>query len=42
MGSGYLVLPFYLASSLYIISTGLFWYFFGTIRLPEEMVLKGL
>jgi predicted MFS family arabinose efflux permease len=42
MGAGYLALPFYLASVLYIISIGLFWYFFNSIRLPEEMVLKGV
>ena len=41
MGAGYLALPFYLASVLYLISIGLFWYFFSGIKLPEEMVLKG-
>ena len=42
MEIGYLALPFYLASVLYVISIGLFWHFFSGIRLPEEMVLKGV
>jgi MFS family permease len=42
MGEGYLALPFYFASLLYIISIMLFWYFFSSVKLPEEMVLKGV
>jgi predicted MFS family arabinose efflux permease len=41
MEAGYLALPFYIASLLYVVSIGLFWYFFNKIRLPEEMILKG-
>jgi MFS family permease len=36
MGAGYLALPFYLASGLYIVSISLFWMFFRKSRPPEE------
>lgn len=34
--SGLLAAPFYIATILYILSIGLFWKFFHTIKIPEE------
>jgi MFS family permease len=39
MDMGYLALPFYITSLLYLVSIGLFWRFFSRVRLPEEMVM---
>ena len=36
MDKGFLALPFYLASLLYAISIGLFWYYFRKTKMPEE------
>jgi MFS family permease len=36
IGAGFLALPFFLASLLYVVSIALFWYFFRKIRMPEE------
>ena len=38
MGIGLLATPFFLASILYIISIGLFWYYFRSTKMPEELV----
>lgn len=34
IGAGYLALPFYVVSLLYVVSIGLFWCFFSNIRPP--------
>jgi MFS family permease len=36
IGMGLLAAPFFLAALLYIISIGLFWYFFRKTKMPEE------
>jgi MFS family permease len=36
IGMGFLAAPFFLAALLYIISIGLFWYFFRKTKMPEE------
>jgi MFS family permease len=36
MNAGLLALPFYLATGLYVASLGLYWFFFGKTKLPEE------
>jgi MFS family permease len=38
MGIGLLAAPFFLASILYIISIALFWYYFRSTKMPEELV----
>jgi len=38
IGLGLLATPFYFATILYIVSIGLFWYFFRKIRMPEEKI----
>jgi len=40
MGAGFLFEPFYLASLLYVVSIGLFWFFFRKVKMPEEEVLQ--
>jgi MFS family permease len=37
LGMGLLAAPFFLASLFYIVSIGLFWYYFRSTRMPEEM-----
>ncbi len=39
MNAGLLALPFYLATGLYVASLGLYWFFFGKTKLPEEAVV---
>jgi predicted MFS family arabinose efflux permease len=36
MQLGYLALPFYIATVIYMFSIGMFWYFFRNTRMPEE------
>ena len=38
IGMGLLAAPFFLAALFYIISIGLFWYFFRRTKMPEEKV----
>ncbi|HML03887.1 MAG TPA: MFS transporter [Candidatus Bathyarchaeia archaeon] len=40
MGIGFLATPFYLASILYIVSITLFWYYFRSTKMPEELTDK--
>jgi hypothetical protein len=37
MGIGFLATPFFLASILYIVSIALFWYYFRSTKMPEEL-----
>ncbi len=37
VGAGYLALPFYIATVLYVIGIGIFWFVFKDARLPEEI-----
>ena len=37
MGAGFLALPFYLATALYVVGIGIFWAVFKGTRLPEEV-----
>jgi MFS family permease len=37
MQIGYLALPFYIATVIYIFSIGMFWFFFKNTRMPEEV-----
>ncbi len=37
MGIGLLTLPFFIATAIYIVSIGMFWFFFKNTRMPEEM-----
>jgi MFS family permease len=41
IGLGLLAAPFFIATGLYIVSIGLFWYFYRNIKMPEEQVNKG-
>jgi len=36
MGSGFLALPFFLATAFYVVSITMFWFFFKNTRMPEE------
>jgi MFS family permease len=38
IGMGFLAAPFFFAALLYLISIGLFWYFFRKTKMPEEKV----
>lgn len=38
MQAGYLALPFYFATVIYMFSIALFWFFFRNTRMPEEML----
>ncbi|MEM4733654.1 MAG: hypothetical protein QXD70_03905, partial [Candidatus Bathyarchaeia archaeon] len=38
MGIGLLAEPFLIASLLYVTSIGLFWYYFRSVKMPEETV----
>ncbi len=38
MGAGLLAEPFHLATLLYIVSITIFWFAFGKMRLPDEMI----
>lgn len=37
IGGGLLALPFYIATVLYVLGIGIFWFFFRNARLPEEV-----
>ena len=37
IGAGYLALPFYMATVLYVVGIGIFWFEFKDARLPEEV-----
>jgi len=39
IGAGFLALPFYIATILYVFSITAFWFLFKDARLPEEAVL---
>ena len=36
MGAGYLALPFYIATVLYVVGIAIFWFEFKDAKLPEE------
>ena len=38
IGMGLLAAPFFLAGLFYIVSIGLFWYYFRHTKMPEEKV----
>ena len=40
MGAGLLATPFFLASLLYVVSIALFWYYFRSTKMPEELTNK--
>jgi len=42
IGMGLLSAPFFLAALLYLISVGLFWYFFRNTKMPEENANEGI
>ena len=37
MGIGYLALPFFIATAIYVFSISMFWFFFRNTRMPEEV-----
>jgi len=37
MGIGFLALPFFIATTIYVFSIGMFWFFFKNTRMPEEI-----
>jgi MFS family permease len=39
IGMGFLAAPFFLAALFYIVSIGLFWYFFRKTKMPEEKLI---
>jgi predicted MFS family arabinose efflux permease len=42
MQSGALAEPFYIATILYVTSITIFWFAFSSMKLPEEMTMKGV
>ena len=41
MAAGYLALPFYIATVLYVVGIVVFWFLFNRARLPEELSIGG-